>query len=190
MRCIRAMASCRRMRALRRSSPSTRSPSSALRAPYRDHGRQDHRQEDGGRARHSGGPRLGGRDPDPRRGPEAGQRDRLSGHRQGDGGRWRARHEGRAQRRGNGHRDFDGAHRGQGRLRQRLRLHRKIPRKAAPHRNPGDGRRPGQCGPSGHARLLAAAPPPEGLGRGFGPDRSGRTAAPRSARSAPPRCES
>ena len=58
----------------------------------------------------------------------------------------------------------DGAHRGQGRLRQRRGLHREIPRKAAPHRGAGDGRRQGQRRPSRRARLLAAAPPPEGLG--------------------------
>ena len=94
------------------------------------------------------------------------------------------------QRRGDVDRHLDGAHRSQGRLRQRLRLHRKIPAEAAPHRNPGDGRRPGQRGPSRHPRLLAAAPPPEGLGRSDRADGFGRAARPRSAKSAPPRCAS
>ncbi len=57
-----------------------------------------------------------------------------------------------------------GARRGQGRLRRRRGLSREVPREAAPHRDPGARRRPGQRGPSRRARLLAAAPPPEGLG--------------------------
>ncbi len=44
-------------------------------------------------------------------------------------------------------------------------LSRKISRKAAPHRNPDSGRRPRRRHPSRRARLLAAAPSPEGAGR-------------------------
>ena len=43
---------------------------------------------------------------------------------------------------------------------------RNISREAAPHRGPGVRRRQGQRHLSGRARLLAAAPPPEGAGRG------------------------
>ena len=58
-----------------------------------------------------------------------------------------------------------GADRGQGGLRQWRSLYREISGKAAAHRNPGAGRWARQCGASGRARLLAAAPPPENLGR-------------------------
>jgi acetyl-CoA carboxylase biotin carboxylase subunit len=44
-------------------------------------------------------------------------------------------------------------------------LHGEIPGEPAPRGNPGAGRRPGQRHPPGRARLLDAAPPPEG-GRG------------------------
>ena len=70
--------------------------------------------------------------------------------------------------------DADGGRRGvlarprrsQGRLRQRFGLPREVPRPSAPHRDPGAGRRHGRRRASGRARLLAAAPPPEGAGRG------------------------
>ncbi len=52
--------------------------------------------------------------------------------------------------------------RGRGRLRQRHGLHGEIPREPAPHRDPGAGRQPRQRHPPGRARLLDAAPPPEG----------------------------
>ena len=55
--------------------------------------------------------------------------------------------------------------RGQGRLRQRHGVHGEIPGEPAPRRDPGARRRPGQRDPPGRARLLDAAPPPEG-GRG------------------------
>ena len=72
----------------------------------------------------------------------------------------------------------DGAHGSRRRLRRRRRLHREIPREAAPHRNPGVRRRRRQGRPSRRARLLAAAPPPEGLGRSqlAGPQRRGARA--------------
>ena len=55
-----------------------------------------------------------------------------------------------------------GPHRSQGRLQQRRRLPRKVSRPAAPHRDPGAGRRAGRRRPSRRARLLAAAAPSEG----------------------------
>ena len=58
----------------------------------------------------------------------------------------------------------DRPHRGQGGLRRRRRLSREIPGEAAPHRVPGARRRPRRRDASRRARLLAAAPPPEGLG--------------------------
>ena len=54
--------------------------------------------------------------------------------------------------------------RGEGGVRRRRGLSRKISAKAAPHRNPGARRRPGPRDPSRRARLLAAAPASESLG--------------------------
>ena len=59
---------------------------------------------------------------------------------------------------------------------------------AAPHRDPGAGRRQGQRHPSRRARLLAAAPPPEGLGGRPLAGAQCRTRATGSARSSPRRC--
>ena len=93
------------------------------------------------------------------------ERDRLSGADQGGGRRRRQGHEGGAQRRPSWPRRLQLARgRSQGRLRQRRGLYREISRTAAPYRNPGPGRQPWQCRASGRARLLAAAPPPEGAG--------------------------
>ncbi len=100
------------------------------------------------------------------------------GHHQGIRRRRRARHEGRALG-GRPHPGAaDGKHRGGRRLRRRRRLHREISREAAPHRGPGLRRRHGPRHPSRRARLLAAAPPPEGLGGGefAGPQRRGARA--------------
>ena len=55
--------------------------------------------------------------------------------------------------------------RSQDRLRRRCGLSREIPRQAAPYRIPGARRRTGPRHPPRRARLFAAAPPPEGLGR-------------------------
>ena len=55
--------------------------------------------------------------------------------------------------------------RGQIGVRRRLGLSGKIPAEAAPHRDPDPRRRPRRRDPSRRARLLAAAPSPEGLGR-------------------------
>ena len=54
--------------------------------------------------------------------------------------------------------------RGKGGFRRRCGLSRKISREAAPHRDPGAGRRPRRRHPSRRARLLAAAAAPEGVG--------------------------
>ena len=54
--------------------------------------------------------------------------------------------------------------RGQGGVRRRCRLSRKISLAPAPHRNSGARRRPGARHPSRRARLLAAAPASEGVG--------------------------
>src|SRR3989338_6932886 len=61
--------------------------------------------------------------------------------------------------------------RGQGGLRQRHRVHGKIPGQPAPHRIPGAGRPARSRHPSRRARLLAPAPAPEGRGgvSGAGP---------------------
>ncbi len=81
----------------------------------------------------------------------------------------------------------DRQHRGRRGLRQRRRLHREISREAAPHRVPGVRRRHGRGHPSRRARLLAAAPPPEGLGGSVSRPRSTPRSAPASATSAPRR---
>ena len=92
-------------------------------------------------------------------------RHRLSGAGQGGGRRRRTRHEGRAHARTSSRpRSRTARAEAQGRLRRRRGLSGEISRAAAPHRNPGAGRRPGPRHPSRRARLLAAAPPPEGLG--------------------------
>ena len=93
------------------------------------------------------------------------QGDRLSGAGEGGGRRRRTRHEGRAHRRRSDDGAVDRVQRGQIGLRRRLGLSGKIPAEAAPHRNPDARRRPRRRDPSRRARLLAAAPPPEGLGR-------------------------
>ena len=54
--------------------------------------------------------------------------------------------------------------RGQGRVRRRRRLSRKISAAPAPHRSPGARRRPRQRHPSRRARLFVAATPSEGDG--------------------------
>ena len=55
----------------------------------------------------------------------------------------------------------DRAHRSRAGLRQPQCLHREIDRASAPHRVSGAGRPPRQRDPSGRARMLAPAPPPE-----------------------------
>ena len=111
-------------------------------------------------------------------------RDRLSGDHQGRRRRRRARHARGAHRGAPGQRHRDHQARGQGRVRQRHGLHGEIPGEPAPRGDPGAGRRPGQRDPPGRARLLDAAPPPEG-GRGSaGARHHAASSARRSARSA------
>ena len=128
------------------------------------HGRQDRGQAHRQAARHPGGARLGGRRLHRCRSRAHRRRYRLSGADQGRVRRRRARHEGRALGGGTFGGAGDRTPRSQGRLRRRRRLSRKISGEAAPYRNPGARRRQGQSHPSRRARLLAAAPPPEGLG--------------------------
>ena len=93
-------------------------------------------------------------------------RDRLPGDHQGRRRRRRARHARGAHRSARCTTPIaDHQGRGQGRVRQRHGLHGEVPGEPAPRRDPGARRRPGQRHPPGRARLLDAAPPPEG-GRG------------------------
>ena len=149
-------------------------------------GRQDRGQADRPRARPAAGAGLARPGRLDRGGHGARQADRLSGADQGGGRRRRARHEGGRERRGGERGLFAGPRRGQGRLRQRRGLSREVSRPAAPHRDPGAGRRPRQRRASGRARLLAAAPPPEGA-RGSPLARAQRRAAQAGSASSPPR---
>ena len=116
------------------------------------------------------------------------QGDRLSGAGEGGLRRRRTRHEGRADRRRSDAGAVDRRQRSQIGVRRRLGLSGKIPAEAAPHRNPGARRRPRRRHPSRRARLLAAAAPPEGLGRRPLAGARLPRRAPRSARPAPRRC--
>ena len=69
------------------------------------------------------------------------------------------------------------AQRGEGRLRQRRGLHRKISRPSSPYRSPGPGRRQGCGGPSRRARLLDPALAPK-IARGGAVTRAQRQSAP------------
>ncbi len=111
-----------------------------------------------------------------------GLRDRLPGADQGRGGR---RRQGHAPRRSPcrvrccaGSR----AARGGKRVRRRPRADRKMDRRAAAHRVAGVRRRHGNVDPPGRARLLAAAPSPEGDRGGACAGNDGRSCAPRWAR--------
>ena len=94
--------------------------------------------------------------------PAAGQVGRLPGDHQGGGRRrrpWHARgaHRSRADRRG-----ADDQGRGRRGLRQSGGLPGEIPAEPAPHRNPDPGRQAQERRLPGRARLLDAAPAPEG----------------------------
>ena len=89
---------------------------------------------------------------------------------------------GKGMRRVDKHADFDdaleGAHaRGAVRLRRRPGPDREIRRRAAPHRDSGLCRHARQRHPSQRARLLAAAPPPEGDRGSAGAGHDGRACA-------------
>ncbi len=111
-------------------------------------------------------PGYHGDDQEPGVPAQAGRRHRLPGADQGRGRRRRQGHApGRALR---------GLHRparlvqarGDLQLRRRPRAGREVHHQAAPHRDPGLRRHPRQRGVPVRARLLGAAPPPEGVGRG------------------------
>ena len=93
------------------------------------------------------------------------RRDRLSRAGQGGGGRRRARHEGRATAPTI---SLDAIATAKSEAKAAFGddavYLEKYLAQAAPHRNPGARRRPGPRDPSRRARLLAAAPPSEGLG--------------------------
>ena len=107
---------------------------------------------------------------------------RLPAAGQGRGGRRRARDARRRVARGPRRGDRGGATRGAGRLRRRPRVHRALPAARAAHRGAGDRRHARHRDLARRARVLAAAPPPEGA-RGVA--LAGRLA--RAARAARPR---
>ena len=113
------------------------------------------------------------------------RRDRLSGADQGRGRRRRARHEGRAL--GGRPRCMRSPPRAPRRRPPSATTPstREVPRKAAPHRDPGARRRQRRCDPSRRARLLAAAPASEGLGGRPLPGPQRRRARSASAASSP-----
>ena len=133
---------------------------------YPHDGRQDHRQADGEGAGHSHRAGLGRRSRSDAEAARDGRRDRLSGADQGHGGRRRARHEGGAQRRANCPSRLSTARaEAKAAFGNDAVYMEKYLAEAAPYRNPGPRRQPRQGDPSGRARLLAAAPPPESVGR-------------------------
>ena len=89
-------------------------------------------------------------------------RDRLSGDDQGLGGRRRPGPAGRLRRQGGRRGLLVLPDRGQERLRRRPGLPREVHRGAPAHRDPGTGRRPRQRRLPLGARVLDAAPAPEG----------------------------
>jgi hypothetical protein len=115
----------------------------------------------------------------------AGPRDRLPGHHQGRRRRRRARHARGALRCDAAERHLADQGRGRRRLRQRRGLHGEVPGEPAPRRVPGAGRQLRQRHPPGRARLLHAAPPPEGHRRGAGTGHHRRAARTSSASAAP-----
>ena len=111
-----------------------------------------------------------------------GLRDRLSGADQGGGRRRRQGHAPRRQARRFRRRARRRAARGAVGVRRRARADREIRHRAAPHRDAGVRRHARQRHPSQRARLLAAAPPPEGDRGGAGARHDARSCAPRWAR--------
>ena len=126
------------------------------------HGAEGRGQAADGEGRRAGRARLSRRGAGTGAARRQGARDRLSG---ADQGARRRRRQGHAPRRPS--RRFrrgavGGAARGEGSLRRRPRAGREIRRQAAPHRGAGVRRQFRQCRASLRARLLGAAPPPEG----------------------------
>ena len=146
------------------------------------HGAEGSRQGADGEGRRAGGARLSRRAAGAGVPQAEGLRDRLSGADQGGRRRRRQGHAPRRQarrfRRGARRR----AARGAELVRRRARADREIRRRAAPHRDAGVRRRARQRHPSQRARLLAAAPPPEGDRGGAGAGHDARSCAPRWAR--------
>ena len=91
------------------------------------------------------------------------RRDRLSRDDQGVGRRRRTRHSRRRERRGLRGRLRSGERRSESRVRRRRPLSREIHRPRAPYRGAG-ARRRARRDPLFRARMLTAAPAPEGLG--------------------------
>ena len=87
---------------------------------------------------------------------------RLPAAGQGRGGRRRARDARRRGARRPRRGDRGRAARGRGRLRRRPRVHRALPAARAAHRGPGHRRHARHRALARRARVLAAAPPPEG----------------------------
>ncbi len=92
----------------------------------------------------------------------AGRAHRLPPHAQGDRRRWRARHPARRLRRRPHRRLRAHPRRGAARVRLGRRLPREARHRRPSHRGPGHRRRPGQRVGGRRARLLGAAPQPEG----------------------------
>ena len=114
----------------------------------------------------------------PRCWPREADAHRLPGADQGQRRRRRQGHAPRRPRRGLRRRAGLVPARGEGQLRRRPRAGRALRAAAAPHRDPGLRRQPRPLRPPVRARLLGAAPPPEGAG---GSARAGHERAERRA---------
>ena len=154
---------CRVRPCLRRGRPRLHRP---VARGHRRHGQQGAGQAAHARGRRAVRPRLPGRRPVGRRVRARGRAHRLSGDGQGRCRRRRPRHAPRQRQEGPRRRPRHGPRRGG----KRLRLGRADPGEGRgrrpPRRDPGPRRRARPCHPSGRARLLGAAPAPEGAGGG------------------------
>ena len=150
-------------------------PAAAIRAM----GLEGRGQAADGEGRRAGGARLSRRGAGARAARRQGARDRLSGADQGARRRRRQGHAPgrRARRLCRGARRR--AARGEGRVRRRPRAGREIRREAAPHRGAGVRRQSRQRRAPVRARLLGAAPPPEGDRGGAGARHDAGRCAPR-----------
>ena len=156
--------------------PSAREERHRLHRPQgevdRGHGRQDRLEEARARGERQHDPGVHECDRDRRQGGGDRARDRLPGDDQGERGRRRQGPARRARRRRGARGLPELPQRGQGVVRRRSRVHREVHRGAAPHRDPGAGRRARQHRLPGRTRVLDPAPAPEG-------DRGGALAVPR-----------
>ena len=128
----------------------------------RGHGRQDRLEEARARGERQHDPGVHECDRDRRQGGGDRARDRLPGDDQGERGRRRQGPARRARRRRGARGLPELPQRGQGVVRRRSRVHREVHRGAAPHRDPGAGRRARQHRVPGRTRVLDPAPAPEG----------------------------